>query len=262
MGSEHGLIMRKSLLVFLITLLPLTAHAAEDGALSLSPAVVMLRGEHGQSTTQVLTLTNGTSRPFAFDLVAQDVVVRDGKRAFVAAGTIAGSIAATAVFSQNHVDVPPGQTVSVRMTVTLPPATSQRAIVATFRGTNKIMSGNVPMFASLATLLTFAVSNDLQLIASPLSVRPQSASTNLGFTQSCTNSGQEPYVTKGVMAVLDEKGALVGRSELQPHRLLPGESVNLGGDFAGDLAPGRYRVFVTYDYDGRTLSRSADVVIR
>jgi hypothetical protein len=254
--------MRQTLILIAFLLLSFTAFAAEDGTLSLSPAVVMLRGEHGQSTIQTLTLTNGTSRPFSFDLVAQDAVVRDGKRSFVEAGSIAGSIAATAVFSQKHVDVPPHETVAVTMTVTLPAGTEQRAMVAMFRGTNKIMNGHVPMLASLGSLLTFSTSDDVELSAQPIAVRPQSATASLAATQTCTNSGHEPLVAKGVMAILDAQGALVGKSALQPHRLLPGESAELGGEYAGDLDPGRYRVFITYDYEGKSLAGSADVEIR
>lgn len=241
------------------TTLPM--FAAEDGSLSLSPAVIMLAGDFGQSTTQTLTLMNGTSRAFSFDLVAQDVVVRDGKRTFVDAGEIAGSIAATAVFSQKHVDVPAGGTVNVTMTVTLPPSTSQRAVVALFRGTNRVMSGNVPMTASLGSLFTFTMSDAIDMAAAPLIVRPQSAAANLGVKQALTNNGHEPFVAKGVMAVLDQKGTLVGKSELNPHRFLPGESAELGGDYAGELNPGRYTVFVTYDYAGKTLTQSQTVEI-
>lgn len=250
----------KKLLV--LVLFSLRASAAEDGALSLSPAVVMLRGDFGQSTTQTLAFSNGTSRTFEFDLVAQDVVTRDGKRVFTDAGAVAGSIAATAVFSQKHVAVAPGQTVAVTMTVTLPQGTAQRAVLALFRGTNRVMSGNVPMSASLGTLLTFTASDDLALSAAPLELQPQSAATNLAFSQTCTNTGREPFVAKGVMAILDERGALIGKSALAPHRLIPGESASLGAEYAGELAPGRYRVSVTYDYEGRTLSRAADVEIR
>ena len=244
-----------------LALFPLPLHASDDGALSLAPAVVMLKGEYGQSTTQTMTLTNGTSRAFSFDLVAMDVVVRDGKRVFVDAGTIAGSIAATAVFSQKHVDVPPSETAAVDVTVTLAAGAEHRAVVIAFRGTNKVMSGRVPMTASLGALLTFNLSGAAQLSAAELEVRPQSATENLAVAQTCTNSGREPFVAKGVMAVVDQRGALVGRSSLEPRRLLPGESTRLGGEFAGELASGKYRVVVTYDYEGGTLTKSAEVTI-
>lgn len=242
--------------------LPLTALASEDGTLSLSPAVVMLRGNFGQSTTQTLTLRNGTSRAFSFDLVARDVVVRNGKRAFAEAGSIPGSIAATAVFTPKQVNVPPGATVVVTVTVTLLPNTPQRAIVALFRGTNTVMSGHVPMTASLGTLLTFNASDDVQMSVSPLAVRAQNAVANLGVSSSCTNTGREPLVAKGVMAVLDARGSLVGRSELRPQRLMPRESTQIAGEYGGELAPGHYRVLVTYEFEGRSESRSAEVEIR
>ncbi len=245
-----------------LALLPLAAYGAEDGMLSLSPAVVMLRGDFGQSTTQTLTFRNGTSRAFSFDLVAQDVVVREGKRTFADAGSIAGSIAATAVFSQKHIDVAPGDTAAVTVTVTLPPDTRQRAIVALFRGTNKVLSGHVPMSASLGTLLTFTVSDDHELTAAPLEVRTQNAATNLGVSGACTNTGREPFVTRGMLVVLDGHGTLVGKTELRPQRLMPGESMSIDGEYGGELQPGRYRLFVTYDYEGRSLSRSAEVLIQ
>lgn len=252
----------KRLALLLTAAFAFAAHGAEDGALSLSPAVVMLRGEHGQSTTQTLTLVNATSREFEFDLVAQDVITRDGARAFVEAGSIAGSIAATAVFSEKHVRVAPGKSASVTVTVTVPPGTTQRAMVAMFRGTTEVMSGNVPMRASLGSLLTFATSDAVAMDAAPLVVRAQSATANLGVAHACTNSGTEPFVAKGVLAILDDKGALVGKAPLQSRRLLPGESVELGGEYGGELEPGRYRVLVTYDYEGQTLTRSAEVHVR
>lgn len=245
----------------LILLAALGASAGEDGSLSLSPAVVMLRGDHGQSTSQTLTLVNGTSRAFTFDLVAQDVVVRSGRRAFVEAGSIPGSIAATAVFSQNQVKAGPGETVSVTVTATLPPDTSQRAMVAMFRGRNTVMSGHVPMTASLGSLLTFTVSDEITLTSGQLIVQSQSASSNLRVAQTCINSGREPLVAKGVLAVLDGSGTLVGRAAMNPHRLLPGESAALGAEYPGELDAGRYRVFVTYEYEGRSETASAEVVV-
>ena len=73
MGSEGMFSDRfilSALLYSIAILIAFGAFAAEDGTLSLSPAVVMLSGSYGQSTTQTLTLLNGTSRPFSFDLVA------------------------------------------------------------------------------------------------------------------------------------------------------------------------------------------------
>src|SRR4029077_10813255 len=85
----------------------------EKPSISLSPAVVMAKGNFGQGLTQTLTLTNQTARDFAFELVAEDVLVKDGKRTFVPAGETPNSIAATAVFTQKTVLVKPFSSASV-----------------------------------------------------------------------------------------------------------------------------------------------------
>src|SRR5579884_1161347 len=83
--------------------IPNVTDAIKPPSLSLSPAVVMTKGGYGQSVTQTMVLTNGTSRPMAFDMMAEDAIVRDGKRVFVPAGELPGSIAATAIFSKQSV---------------------------------------------------------------------------------------------------------------------------------------------------------------
>jgi hypothetical protein len=250
-------------LTITLSLLWACAASAAEGTLSLTPAVISLKGDFGQSTTQTLKLTNSTSRAFSFDLVAQDVIAQNGQRAFVAAGSSAGSIAATAVFKPSHVDVPAGGTAVVSVTVTVPPGTTQRALIAVFRGTDKILSdGRVPMTASLGTLLTFSLSDNVTMAAAPLNIRAQSSSANLGVTQFCSNDGSEPLEAKGVLAILDQKGQLVGKAPLTSRRLLPGEKADLGGDFAGELAAGSYQVFVTWDYEGRTLTQSGQVTVQ
>jgi len=255
----------RTILGLLILSLASAAHANTpdgNGALSVTPAVIMLRGEPGQSTTQRMLLTNGTSRPFSFDLVAEDVVVRNGKRLLVPAGKTAGSIAATAVFSQGFVTVPAGQSVAVSVTVTIPPQTTVRAITALFHGKDRIMRGNVPMTASIGMLMTFALSDAIAVDAGVPSVMPQSATSNASFTEPFMNNGTEPFVAKGIAAILDGSGTLVGKAPLESRRVLPGEQVSLHGEFAGELARGKYRVLLTCDAGGKVITRSAEMVVR
>ena len=251
----------KHLLITLALLAATSLHAG-DGSVSLSPAVIMLRGEAGQSTTQTFLLRNGTSRALSFDVLAQDVVVRDGKRVMLDAGAIPGSIAATAVFSQRRVKVAPGERIAVTATFTIPPKTSTRAVIALFRGTDKIKTGSMTASASLGSLLTFALSNETALTADALRVQPPTATSNLAIAQTCTNSGSEPLVAKGMIAVIGADGRIAGKSALQPRRLLPGERAQLDTRYGADLKPGRYRVLVTYDYEGRALTQSTEITVR
>jgi hypothetical protein len=253
--------MKRIMMMLAAALMTLPLFAA-DGNLTVSPAVVQLRGTFGQSTTQRMTVTNGTSMPFTFDLVAQDVVAEGGKRRFVDAGEIANSIAATAVFSQRSVTVQPGESAAVDVTVTIPQGAQHRAVVAIFRGTDRIMRNNVPMLASIGMLLTFTVGGEVTIDAGALQITAQSGATNLTVAQQCTNRGNDPVVARAVAAVLDENGTLIGRTTLDSRRLLPGETATIGGEFAGDLEPGRYKVLVTFDFGGKVITSSGETEVR
>jgi len=246
-----------------ILLLAGVAHAdTRNGTLTLSPAVVTLRGTYGQSTTQRVSMTNGTSQPFACDVLVQDVIVRDGKRVFVPAGRTAGSIAATAVLSARSLNIRAGETAVVTVTVTIPQATSDRAVVVLLKGKNQLIVKGVPMVASLGSLLTFALSNDVSMTTAAMRVTPPTATATASVAQTCTNNGREPIVARGVVAILDSRGTLVGKSAIEPKRLLPHETMELRSDYAGDLAPGHYRVMLTLGYEGQTLVRSAEMDVR
>lgn len=235
---------------------------ADPGSVTLSPAVITLRGTFGQSTTQRLTLTNGASRALTFDLVAQDVVVKEGRRTFVPAGEIDGSIAATAVFSRTRVTVASGTAESVDVTFTIPAGSRCRAVAAIFRGTDKVMNGKVPMTASLGTLMTFSLTENAVVDAGPIVVGAQTKSANASLQQTCVNSGSEPVMLKGVAAVLDSAGALVGKIAIRPQRLLPAERAQIRADYPGELAPGRYRLLVTYSVEGKPFTSAADLDVR
>jgi hypothetical protein len=250
-------------LIIVPALLAATAVlAAGEGTVSLAPAVITLRGEAGQSTRQTLHLRNNTSRTLTFVIEAADVLVRDGHRIFAPAGSTTGSIAATAVFSEKKVTVAPGESATVTVTLTIPRGSPERAVVALFRGTDRIMHGSVATSASLGALLTFTLSDGVAMTADPLMVQPQTKTSNLAVTQSCVNSGREPLVTRGMLAVIGGDWRLVGKSALAPRRLLPGERASLGTEYGAELRPGHYRLLVTYDYDGHALSQSAEVEVR
>jgi len=244
-----------------ILLLAMTATAG-DGSLSLSPSVVILRGVPGQSTTQTMKLTNGSSRPFSFDLRAQDVVVRDGRRIVIDAGQLPGSIAATAAFSRKSVMLAPGESVRVDVTVTIPPKPASRAVLALFHGTTKLQRGAIGSTVSLAMLMTFALSDDVLSSSTPLSVHPPTATSNLAVSQQLINSGPEPFVATGMLAIVSGKGSLVGRTPVPARRLLPGERTDVRAEYAGELAPGHYRALLTYQLTATSITSAAEFDVR
>jgi len=238
---------------------PAAAPAPEKPSISLSPAVVMAKGNFGQGLTQTLTLTNQTARDFAFEMVAEDVLIKDGKRVFVAAGETPNSIASTAVFTQKTVLVKPFSSVSVDVRLTLPAQTNIRAVVAMFRGTDKLptSSGAVGMTASLGALITFNLTDNVKLQPEPVRVNPASESANMKIAQWISNSGTEPVLPEGAAVVLNSGGSLAGKAAFDPQRLLPGERLEFSAEYPGELPIGHYRALCSFQFEGKTLTSEA-----
>jgi len=240
------------------------AVAADQPSLSLSPAVVTAKGGFGQSMAQTLTLTNHTTMELEFEMAAEDVTVKDGKRVYIPAGEAAGSIAATASFASKFVTVKPNSAVNVAARFSIPPGSPLRAVVAIFRGVNKIPTGQgaVSMTASLGTLITFTVSDKFEVASDTLQVAPQSDAGNTTFSQWLTNTGSEPIVPGGVMAVLNDAGQLVSKAEISPQRLLPGEKLEFKAECPSQLEPGKYRVLASYQFEGQTITKAGEFQVQ
>ena len=247
---------------FMLSVFVLTVRSVAAQTVTLTPSVVELGGNYGQSTTQTLSLTNSTALALSFDLLAQDVVVSGGKRVFVPAGDVPHSIAATAVFSPASVTIPPGESRRVIVTVTVPALTECRAIVAMFRGTTRISKGNSTSTVSLGTLLTFTLSTRHSLAPSDLYVSPQSEARNASFEVAFANDGAEPETPRGIAIILNGAGTIVGKASFQMQRLLPGERLNFRADYAGELRKGSYRVLSTFEFAGQAVTRSAPLVVQ
>lgn len=253
----------RSLLSMGIALLLASLTAATPAfaqSLILRPAAVPLSGSIGQSVKQTLTLQNETDQPMEFELQAQDVVVRDGKRAFVEAGKIAGSIAATAVLQPRRVQVPAHGSASADVMFTLPPGMQHRAVVALFKGVTPVQSGGRRTLLSLGTLFTFSVS-DSASVTGRLEVQAPGANASGSFTGQLTNDGTEPVIPSGTVVLMDAHGRMVGRSAFAPRRLLPGESAALVADYPGELDSGNYRAVATFDIAGKPFTLTSPVIV-
>jgi hypothetical protein len=216
----------------------------------------MAKGNFGQGLTQTLTLTNQSGLDLAFDLVAEDVVIKDGKRVFVPAGETPNSIAASAVFSQKSILIKANSSGLVDVRLTIPEETNIRAIVAMFRGTDKIptSSSSVGMTASLGTLITFNLTDSVKLQPEAVRVNPATDTANMTVAQWISNGGPEPALPEGTAAILNAGGSLVGKATFPAQRLLPGERLEFSAEYPAELAAGKYRVLCSYQFEGKTLT--------
>lgn len=253
-----------SLTLFLAAVAAAVLPVSAQTSLSLTPAVIMAKGNFGQSLTQKLTINNQTPNIFHFEMMAEDIVVRDGKRIFMPAGEAENSVAATAVFSPKDIVAPPNTSASVTVTITIPQNTQIRAIAAVFKATSSVnpQNGSVGLVASMGTLITFNLSSNVAISADAVQVNLPTETTNLNFVQELTNTGTEPVIPKGVVAILNAENRLVGKGSFTVQRLLPGEKLEYKAEFTDQLKPGAYHALCTFQYEGQTETKPVDFTIK
>jgi hypothetical protein len=232
---------------------------ASSPSVSLAPAVLVIHSKFGQAVTETVTMTNGTAHVLNFDMDAQDVIVKNGKRVFVPAGQLPNSIAASAVFSRRSGTVQPGSEESVQVILTVPAATSIRACIVSFHSKHVAMARNaVSLSASLGSLMTFVLTDAIVVEPGAVRVRAATASANLKVVESLKNTGAEPVVPTGVVAFVDAGGALAAKIPFDAQRLLPGEDLEFSATYAGRLKPGLYRVLCSFEFEGKTLTTTGE----
>lgn len=232
-------------------------------SIAISPAVVMVKAKPGQTFSQELTIWNNTPIDLAFVMEARDVLVRDGKRVYLPGGDVSGSIARNAVFSSYNIEARAGSFASTRITVTLPQSPEPRAIACIFQGKTAMQTRNaLALTGSLGALVTFTLADDFQVKSQPLQVVTDAELKSISFHQALTNTGTDPVVPNGVIAVLNQDGVLVTRLALRSQRLLPGETAEFSVEHAGFFKAGKYRALFLLENEKAFFSNSADFTLK
>jgi hypothetical protein len=149
-------------------------------------------------------------------LEALDVVIRDEKRVFVPAGQTEGGIARSAIFDRSTIEWNPGQAGQVRVTLSVPEQPTVRAVVALFyRQTAIPGNGSLMVRGSLGTLITYNLSSDVAVAVDKPAVTPQTETSNLSVSQGLKNTGSEPVVPHGTLAILDDRWTTFSPSPLR-----------------------------------------------
>ncbi len=240
-----------------------TAGSNNSPTITMSPAVIMVTAKPGQSFSQELTLWNNTINELEFQMQAEDVVVRNGRRMLVPAGELPGSIARYALFTDNDIRALPGSSVSTRVTVTVPNSPGPRAIACVFMGKTVMGAGTtLAMTASLGALVTFSISNDFKVESQPMEIAVDPDSKTINFRQRLKNSGSDPIIPKGVIAVTNESGVLVARLPVAGQRLLPGESLDFTAEHIGLLKAGKYKAMFLTEHESAFFSNAAEFSIQ
>lgn len=232
-------------------------------SLALSPAVIMVKAQAGASSTHPMSITNLTYNRTRFVMEAFDVVVRNGNRVFVPAGETEGGIARSAIFDPPMLEVNPGESAQVKITLTVPPGPKVRAVAAIFHGQTALGSkGELMVTGSLGTLITYNLSEEAEVHAGALKVSAQTESSNLTVLEELENVGREPVIPKGTLAILRSSGELVGRVAIEAHRLLPGEKFKFTAEYPHAIRAGQYRAMMSFEYGSVVQTNSIELRVQ
>ncbi len=248
--------------MFLLAMWVAGSPAAFCGAISISPAALSLKGAPGRTITQEFDVSNSTDVPYFVDVDVQDVVVKQGKRTFVSPERTPDSLAALVTLPRRRALVLPGEHLKVPVTFVAPDESRNRAVVVFFHASREHAVPNQPKIRlNLGTVVDFTVSNEVILRVTSLGVEPQTSTSNVAITEELANVGPEPAIARGVVAILSDKGDLVGKTEFQQKRLLPREHNQTRAEYPGALKSGRYRAICTIEFADSTLTRTVELVI-
>jgi hypothetical protein len=239
----------------------LAEPSVHAGNITIAPAGISMKGSAGHAATQVFSVVNSSDTPLVVTVDVADVLVRDGKRVFVPAGRTVGSIAAMVTTATKEFTLGPGEERRVPVTFVLPAETSIRAVAVFFHALPPQTTSKIRIRLNLGAVVDFSTSNEIVLQIAKPAVIPPTAGSNAVITEQLENVGPEPAIVRGVAAILDGPGKLVGKATFDQRRLLPGEKNSLRAEYAGTLSPGKYRLLSSLEYAGQTITRSTEFIV-
>jgi hypothetical protein len=147
----------------------------------------------------------------------------------------------------------------VKVTLTVPQEPTVRAVIAMFQGQTALPgNGSFMVVGSLGTLITYNLSNRVEVRMAEAVIKPQTETASLTVSGRVDNIGQEPVVAHGTLAILRRTGRLIGRVAIPLHRLLPGETFDCTAEYPRNLSAGSYRAMMSLEYEGGVQTRSVE----
>lgn len=233
----------------------------KNSGLGLAPALVDVSTRRGTTFSQTYTLENGTATRVRFRCSTGDFWYDANNQIVLGqSGTLPRSGALWTQFTPSEIIAEPHTSVVVKALITVPLEASGgyyltpifEAEAATPPGAdpnepNGKASLAVQMYSLL--LLTVADAADYQIAIVGGQATPPTATAELSLKLNVVNRGTVHARVRGVFAILDTNGKVVGRGKTDEKTLLPEQRFNLPGSWAGELPPGSYINLVTLTYN-------------
>ncbi|MBC7796639.1 MAG: hypothetical protein H7Z37_07190 [Pyrinomonadaceae bacterium] len=232
-------------------------------SLGVAPAIVIANVKPGKTFTQEFTLANGSDGYVRFRCSLGDYWFdKDNAPVLASAGTLERSASPWIQFTPSEVLIAPQSSVVVKAVISIP----QNAVggyysMPFFEGEaaeppNSVASkGEIRAVSSIALriggliMLSTEKDSDYNIEIVNGKATPPTDSTELELTLDVINRGNVHAYLKGLFAILDDKGQLVGQGKIEDRMAMPSQSRTLKGIWSGDLPPGDYTVLSTISFE-------------
>ena len=248
------MILRRLILLLLVLGSFLQTPWAWAFGFNVEPARIEVSVPPGQRRGKRVEVTNSSENPVHLTLYVRDVVtLPDGSTDYPPAGSTEWSCANWIQFVPAELDLVPGQTKDVRVSLTVPPeASGGHYAILFFESGPSYKEQGIGVNFRIGALVDAAVPN---------TQRYQAKLAELSFVPPnqiklvVLNEGNFLIRPKGKIKVLNAKGAKVAQLDLNPDRVgvLPKTLRAIPHTLEKALVPGSYRVKAEVDYGARSL---------
>jgi hypothetical protein len=237
---------------------------AKPASVAITPASIDAKVRPGASYTQSFGVVNGTGERLKVRMSAEDVWIDEqNKRLDGRAGTLPRSASLWMQFTPGELIVEPFSTGTVKAVISVPrDAAGSFYTVPVFEvaPAARTVFQNVSTDATTAkaaiglrfraiVALTTETGTEYNVEIMKGEVTPPSATSELNLQLDLRNRGNAHAKVRGVFALLDTNGNLVGRGSIDERKLLPGQRKTLTAAWSGELKPGGYTAVVTLGHD-------------
>ena len=241
-----------------------TGAQAQQDSMSVTPVSIEVKVKRGTSYTQRFTLTNNTGTRLRFRCSVLDVWYDERNNRITGnPGTLPRSASLWVQFIPGEVLVEPRTSIPVKAIITVPqtatggyytmpvfetvPVAASTHISPTLQGSTASASFSV-RFRGLMMITTLDASEyNVEILGGR--IVPPSSSAEFLIELDLLNRSTAHVRVRGVFAILNASGNLVGRGTIQPKRYLPGQRNTLRTEWAGELPAGKYTSVITLSYE-------------
>lgn len=202
--------------LLVIVLLGTEARATIASSVTIDPAVIEIEGTPGTAVERSIVLTNNLPWDVDVEVVAEDVVIRDGVRTYVPTGETRGGIAASIIARPRKLRIGTGARATVTAIVTAPEARSQSAAALFFRAVPIQQDVSSGVRINIGCLIVLQQGDDPLLEFERPSIDSEGT-----LTQTIENRGGDIAIVRGTVRLLED--SLDQLVQLPSVRLLPGE---------------------------------------